>query len=282
MKIAEKALPGLRFRLSIRTTITALIGIILFFIYELLPEPLNHLVRDIGMAFLIAAIVTEIYERYAREAAASESAEEIVGKLVSDILDRGVWRELREQIVEKVAVRKATRVELRLFSQGAGGGNRLRLWVKITYRLSSLRSRTKDVDIVHFLDSYMRDDALGLPRFISFVVGGNHEQLSHSQTRIKKVVTLGPRGSPDIPVEVEREELVYIPGAYSLLTGDLTELKSVTLSEEPIDTRVTLNFSMFDERNLQVNQPYESGRYLLPGQALEFRFTRNEQNEQQA
>jgi hypothetical protein len=186
MKLAEKIVSGLRVQLSIRTAVTLLIGLGLFGVYGGFSEPWDHFVRDVGMAFLIAAIVTEIYERYAREAAAAESAEQIVSKLISDIVDPGVWRELREQILEKVAIRQSTTVQLKLGPAISPNDNRHRLWVNLTYRLTSLRSRVKDVKVVHFLDAYMRDSSLGLPRFIRIVMDGRVESLAASQDRFEK------------------------------------------------------------------------------------------------
>src|SRR5687767_6136827 len=114
MKLAETLLTPLRSKMWIRNAVTFGIGVLGFAVHTLFPSPYDHLVRDIGMAFMVAAIVTFVYERYAREAAATETAEDIVSKVIGDIVDAGVWREMRGQILDKVAVRRATSVQLKL------------------------------------------------------------------------------------------------------------------------------------------------------------------------
>ena len=249
------------------------IGIALFATYHRLEEPFDELARDIGMAFAIAAIVTGIYEAYARSRAATETFEDILAKIMGDIVDSSIWAEMREQILEKTAVRRATAIQLKVMPLDPPESGRMKLWVGMQYRVSSLRSHDQEVPLLHFLDWYMADPKHKLPRFIRIVVDGDVEPLRPGQHRFEKRVLVSRRGNGDVPVLIEREELIYIPGAYNLIVSDLTELESVALWEAPPAICVHLN-CMFDECDLDLEKAFTPGRYILPGQSLEFRFTR--------
>ena len=238
---------------------------------RLAEEPWNEISRDIGMAFGIAAIVTITYEGYARQRAAAETMEDLLGKIVDDIVETRTWEEMRQQILEKTAVRRSMTMQMSLRNDATLPTGQRVLFVDSGYRLASLRSHVQEVTVLHFLDSYMRKKASPMPRFTQIMIDGDAVDLSTVGDRFETKVTLPARGSADVPVSIQREEIVHIPGAYTVIMSELTELESITMVDLPKDVEVQAN-CIFDEPFLKPGIAMHPGRVLLPGQCVEIRF----------
>lgn len=243
-------------------------GLVMLSGQSLLRNPFAEIVRDAGIALLIAAIVTMTYEAYARERFAVETLEELLGKLIGDIVERRTWDEIRQQILEKTAIRRETAVHLKLGKGDERG--RFVLWTLMEYRLCGLRSRREEVPVVHWLDQYMKDDSTPYPRFIHIEVDGVSKALPTD--RYHESVQVGPREAPGKQIVIEREELVHVPGAYTLVMSELTELETIDLwSQLPPGIKVQVSCHMKDE-DLHPDVAVMPRRVLLPGQCVEIRF----------
>lgn len=274
MKPLREKLQAPRVRLWVRTVLVFLLGLACLFLYDLenIGDTWRHVLRDLGIALLIGALVTFIYERYARERAAAETIEQVLERVIGDLIDTQTWREIREQILEKRAIRKGTQIRLRLsLLEGSTSPHVCKLWMETTYELSSLRSHEHDHDIVHFLDAYMNNLQRGTPRFVRVDLDGAQQTIPPNESMIKLRVKLAGRDAKPLQVRIIREELVYYPGAYTFIMSELTALEYVTLEDVPPDMRVIVN-CMFHEQELTASKPLRWSRYLLPGQCLEMRF----------
>src|SRR5437868_1385177 len=95
-----------RWHFRIWTFVVFVAGIGLIAFQSSMPaEVLKEVSRDLGIAFVTAGAVTLIYERYARERAAAESVDDVLAKIIGDVVDERLWRELRDQILSKDAIR---------------------------------------------------------------------------------------------------------------------------------------------------------------------------------
>jgi hypothetical protein len=247
------------------------VGLLGFAGAHLAQKPWDEVSRDIGMAFVIAAIVTTTYEGYARQRAAAETMEDLLDKIVGDIVEKRTWEEMRQQILEKTAVRRSTIIRMKMRRDQNLPESQRVLWVNTDYRLANLRSHTQEEPVLHFLDGYMRIDDAELPRFVRITIDGDVEDLTKVGDRFEKKVTLPARGDADVPVSIEREEVVYVPGAYTLIMSELTELESITMWDIPEDVEVEVN-CIFDEKFLNSGTAFRPNRVLLPGQCVEVRF----------
>lgn len=236
-------------------------------------------VGEIGTALVIAAVVTIVYEAQAREEFARATVGDTIEKMMGDIVSPGVWNEMREQLLKKVAVRKHMNVRfsvLRPPQLSNLGTGRCILRVTMDYRLAGLRSEAREVEVNHFADRFMRDEDLGLPEFRRVEIDGRLQSLSKKDEFRGKVKVDG-RELPGKRVLLERDEIVYFPGAYNLLMSELTELESLSLHEAPPDVKVVLNYfdnDCFREVELTRDLSVMPNRYFLPGQSVEVRFER--------
>lgn len=249
--------------------LTAGIGLLLW-THGTREAQLNEIRRDLGIALIIAAIATLTYEAYARERFAVETLEDMLGKVIGDIVDPQTWTEMRQQILEKTAVRRATTVRVKIKPLPDDDRHRAILWTLMEYRLTGLRSHNEEVHVFHWLDKYMKEPAIGLPRFIRIEINGVKQHVAHGATKFEFDVPVGIRGSRGVPIVVEREELVYLPGAYTLIMSELTELESVSVWEAD-DIEVEVN-CLLKEARVHPDAAFTPQRTLLPGQCVEFRF----------
>lgn len=257
------------------------LGLILLWRYHLLISPFAEIARDFGLALLIATVSATTYEIYARERLRVETLEDLLGKLIGDIVESQTWNEIREQILEKKAIRRNTQVHLKLRRLDGDPFGRFVLWILMEYRLVGLRSRKENVDVSHWLDEYMREPGSSWPRFIRVEIAGIRKRLESGAMRFDESVEVGERGSAGKSVEIEREELVYVPGSYTLVMSDLTELEQIDLWEDPPADLGLVASCLMRDQELQPDVAVMPGRVLLPGQCIEIRFFVRERTEVQ-
>lgn len=212
-----------------------------------------------------------MYETYAREVLAGETMTKVVEAVMGDLFDTQLWDELRRQLLGKTDVRRELSVTARLERESGLPLHKAVLWLSITYRLHPLRAETKLLRVYHYLDRFMRDEERDLPRFTHIAIGEE---------------VIDPRGLPGVfdhnvdiqdwpdglPVVVERKEIVYTPGSYSLIMSDLTAVEIVRLQDVPSDVDVEVNWTLDDAHTLKQYDACPVRRMLLPGHAIEFRF----------
>jgi hypothetical protein len=231
-------------------------------------------IREVGIAFLIASLVTYSYESRARQEFADATVNRVLEIVMGDIVDTKIWKEMREQILEKEGVRRNATVRFRLYRPGGMESGRCVLGVTLEYRLGCLRSRTRDLVVKHFVDSFMADPVLGLPRLDRVEIDGMTEPLP-DVTAFEKTIAAS-RDKDPVLILVERREIVYFPGAYNFLMSELTELEQISLHEVPDDVKVTVNCFM-KPLLLTVKNAIKLDRFLLPNQSIEVRFERKDQ-----
>lgn len=238
-------------------------------------ETTHDLLNEFGIAIVIAAIVTLMYETYAREVLASETMTRVVAAVMGDLFDTQLWDELRRQLIEKTAVRKELSVTARLERDPALPNYQAILWLSMSYRLHPLRkSADQELYVRHYLDRFMHNKTLDLPRFTHIAVGGEVVDPRGLRGTFEQQVT-SDEWDDGVPVVVERKEIVYTPGSYSLLMSDLTSVEIIRLQDVPRDVTVEINWTLDTPHGLNEYQACAVRRMLLPGHAIEFRFNPN-------
>ena len=237
----------------------------------------HHLFRDVGIAFMVAAVVTAIYELHARTRFDRATMTGVLGSIYNDIVDGSVWEEIRQQILDKELVRKGGDITISLKRNDSLPKGQHIVWLEFEYDLTGLRSAHRRVELRHFLDSFMSNPALNLPRFDQIVIGdkvykGNalKECIDNNGVFKKRLSIEGREGKP-IRIIVERQEIVYVPGAYNLIMGELTDGIRIHLEQITEDIELEVNMKG------RVDKIEEDGflhcrKFFLPGQGVEFRF----------
>lgn len=233
----------------------------------------HDVLNEFGIAIVIAAVVTLMYETYARKALASESMTKVFEVVMGDVFDNRLWAEMRTQLLEKAAIRRAFSVRISLEPDSRLGNTRAVLWVAISYRVDALRSQTDKVKIYHYLDHFMRDDNTKLPRFTDISVGSEVIDPRKIDVEFERELSLKewPAG---VPIIVERREIVYMPGSYNLIMSDLTEVEIIRVENFLDDVDVDIYWTLQKPLRMKAFEACRINRMFLPGHAIEFRFNR--------
>ncbi|MBD0373256.1 MAG: hypothetical protein ICV60_20625 [Pyrinomonadaceae bacterium] len=248
---------------------------------ELLPE----LFRDLGIAFVVAILVTYIYETYSRSHYDRENFEQLLSTFVGEVFHPDIWDEIKDQIIAKSLIREDVKVELSLEElEGLPAGQHV-LYMKLSYSLYGLRSAPQEnVKLQHFLDKHSMDVAKDLPRFEKIHVGDKRYDTADAVkekcadgTFTDVIPQLQPRNSErPIKIVTERRELAYAPGSYYLVMSELTKEATIELLQLPEDMTAEVEiWPHTDSTPLVKGTPWELKNHIvLPGQGFEFRFKR--------
>lgn len=241
--------------------------------------------RDIGIAFLVAAIVTLIYETYSRTRFDLERMEGILDTVLGSNIPTDVWEEVKNKIIQRTVIRRDAIVRLKVHR---GSDERVIISIEFSFDLFGLKTEPRKVKVQHELYNHIEDRNIGLPCFDWVRVANQFYEISelqdgHSADGFVTLQTgtlifeveLEPRGTPHpIPVAVARREIANLPGSYHLIMTELTQRITFYLDEiDPeIETEVSIrphdeNFSL-----KKTNRLYVFGGILLPGQGFEIQF----------
>lgn len=247
----------------------------------------HHIIRDIGIAFLVAVIVAAIYELHARSRFDIETMTGVFNTVMQDVVRPDIWSEVKAQVIEKVMIREDVNIKFEILNKAElqktepnlqlPSGAAV-LWMKFEYDLYSLRSgKWKGVPLSHSLDDHIPHG--NLPCFTKIVIGDkSYPTHNVEKGEFTTGVDLEPKGGHPIHVITERREIAYLPGSYNLTMWELT--KGITLSLSgalPDGIEVSVNIRPHTEKALlELHSDLEfKNILLLPGQGIEFRFKRN-------
>lgn len=219
--------------------------------------------RDIGIAFLVAAVVSGIYEFNTRSVEEHETVLDTINRAMSAFIPDGVWTEVKEQVLHRKAIRHNVQIEMRIrrsieLSSGATvpmPPGQAALWMRYSYELQALTPSATQLPIQHELDYFMRNEALNLPRFDRVVILGPDAEvprvyegatlgaISDDKGLIKlegsNSITVPPQASEKrVGVITERYEIVNTPGYYYLVMRELTARDEST-ARPTVTVRIT-------------------------------------------
>lgn len=173
---------GLPSNVWLNVTVAVFIGIVALAISIFIKgKPFfSELIRDIGVAFVVAGVVSAVYEYSTRSIAEHETLLNTINRSMSAVVPDPVWKEVIDQVLHRNAIRRNVKIELRLSRDVVlGNGTKIRLppnravlWMSLGYDLFSMASTGSRVNVEHELDYHMWDDELKLPRFDSVSVVG--------------------------------------------------------------------------------------------------------------
>jgi hypothetical protein len=270
-----------RFRLTrtlyLLNGLVFVIGVIILYQTPNPQEPIEEIFHEVGMAFVIAVTITTIYEGYVRGRLTAETMEGALRIIMNDFIEPATWREVRDQILDKIAIRRHMVVEVRVRKLPGDLHNHYLLWTSMAYSLENLRSHPKNVRVYHALDRYMHESQSSLPRFTSIKIDDVSGKIPHDAAPFDQHVDLAPRGTPGRDIVIQREELISVPGAYILVMSELTDFTRLEVSELPEGLKMQLScFPDPDVNFSHAGRVVSIDRRLLPGQCVELRFFPND------
>jgi hypothetical protein len=196
---------------------------------------------------------------------------------MNDFIEPVTWREVRDEILDKVAIRRHMVVEMKIKKLPGDLANHYLLWTSFSYSLENLRTHRKSVPVYHALDRYMHEAHPDLPRFTLIQVDDVRGSIPAEAAPFDQKLDVGPRGTPGREIVIQREELISIPGAYFIVMSELTDFARLEVSELPEGLTVQLN--CFPGRDVDIDQidiDHNGGvvdvdRHILPGHCIETR-----------
>jgi hypothetical protein len=293
--MSNTAHPGTRrSRQSLVWSITLIIvlvalGVLLLLWYpKIAGETLRELVRDIGMALLVSAVVGGLFELYRSTRLHVETMRDVVDLTMGEKVTPEVWLELRDLIETRRVVRKSVRIECIL--EPSLAAHEAILQIKQKYELHALTPTSDYFKVEHELDYHMRKDELKLPKFKDitikvpgvpgvteahlFKIDEGSIQSNYPDGKVSVEIRLLPRGSQPALVSVERHELVHVPGSYNLYSAELMKGLSVTFTKCIYEVKPEIFVRPHGHgMGLElVDGQWSCDHLLLPGQGIEMKF----------
>jgi hypothetical protein len=239
-----------------------------------------HIARDIGIALLVACIVSSIYEIHTRSILDLARIESVLKTVLASNIPKEAWEQVNTEILQRTVIRRNFEIRLRLRSDPNLSVTQRVLALETSYDLQGLRSQAVKYTLQHAVDREMWNESLGLPRFESVTIG--KETLTGDVLR-SHVDAEGVFALPNIELQsqnplhvvVRRSEITNKPGTYHLILPELTQGIKVYFDEVPSD--IDPDVKIWSDKGFATLQPAGNGIWyfegvMLPGQALSFRF----------
>lgn len=271
-----------------------------------LSQSLQEIFRDIGISFIVAGLISLIYEWSTRTAEKLGEMRTIVETFLKTFIPDKIWKEIENEVLLRKVFRSNLKMEIEIFESEIKIGQdnisiptgKAVIKTKVNYDLYSVSSFDDKIKIRHFLDWHMRNDEMNLPRFTSMKINDGSERLFtdenltnlfDSKLGCLTIEINEPKFSKDkgISIGVERYELVNIPGLYTLVmpemvipSDDINSSISISfINDENIrkDLNITINnwFNSVGHNFLKTGQKYEwkFNKVMLPGQGFSIVFS---------
>jgi hypothetical protein len=246
-------------------------------------EYVYDITRDLAIGFIVAVVVTFIYEVFARRRYEDKNFINTLQVIMNEVIHQDVWGEIRNQVIEKNMMRENVEIRLSLEHEEGLQKGQMVLCLEVDYDLCGLRSRQERAKIRHYLDDHIKCKEKKLPRFemVEIVDRANY-QGPGLRKKVKNgvfsadVILRSRYERQQLRINTRRKEITYVPGSYIFMMGELTRGISFKLeglpreieahlhmwphTEKPVPLKTGITFTEFDET------------VLLPGQGCEFRF----------
>jgi len=200
--------------------------------------------------------------------------------ILSDIVHPLVWQTVRNQIVERTAIREKNEITLSLEDvQGLPNGQMV-LCIDYKYELRSLRAESVHFEIHHYLDAHVQCAENNLPEFERVEIGSTNYSGSKLEEKIEDgmfsvTLELQPGYQGCVPVRTKRREVIYVPGSFNLVMNELCAGVRINLDKIPAGILAHVR-GPHGSKPVPLQGHSKLNNFeeiLLPGQGFEFRFT---------
>jgi hypothetical protein len=261
---------------------------------------LAHIARDVGIACIVAVVVTGIYELHMRTILETEKMEDVLATVLKYNVPKNVWDEVNKNVLKRDVIRRNVEIEFEVKQDKSLPPGLAFLSMKYSYDLYRLKSNSSNVQVQHaILLDY--NDLAGFDEVLITDPKGktvaNYKWEEHQQDGRLKVfnheVHLEPSydfkndrfdDSKAVHVINERTEIINLPGTYVLGIPELME----GTNEKPIKVHVKIPANLNIEPVIDtqwsehaftfIGDDKEDGRHswvytgiLLPGQFFDIR-----------
>lgn len=283
------------------TLLVLLVGLILIILVAtVLKEPkegedkpvnyvFHHILRDVGIAFIVAAIVTVAYGSILDFHRVSDA----ISMMIGEDVPQSVWDSAKTQIFERSVFRGNYEARWVVQIDGSLPPDQAILKTRFSYDLYGLKPQPSVYTVRQELENIHLRSADGrLPRFDSVLIADKMYTGDELNPMVKDgLLTLPPVNlnawkktdarselseNSGIRIIFERTEIINIPGSYNVVLSELT--KDITLEIEHPDS-VRHELKEWFERGSQGFKflggwYYKLNGIVLPGQSISVHFWR--------
>lgn len=205
----------------------------------------QELLRDIGIACVVAVVVTVIYESGTRSVERREAVLSGIDTAMAEFIGKNGWKDLEQEVLRGHRIRRNVDIEFKIsrkarLSNGkyiTAPPGQVILWMKYGYDLYAIDPAAASERVQHELAYEMWNPELGIPRFekVTLIRDNGTKEDPWEGERLARIykdgsVVLGPDivnlPAPQLnqPVRIvsERYELMSAPGSYNLVMPELT------------------------------------------------------------
>lgn len=243
----------------------------------------DALVRDLGIAFLVAFFLTVVMEWYARTRLQEEVRSGVVEATLKRFIPEVMFEEVHRSVMSAKLLKKGWRIEMALHSDPMVSKEDPSLYVShtvLSYELLNLTgSPVQEIYSSGLDEDVVARDARGpLPRFNQIVIGDQvftgdaiEKRLSYGNGIHFQVPFTVGRGATQITVDVT--EVVRVPDTFTWSTSRPTEGFAVSIESDSIpDIRFSVLALHPDRYRLKETVPgrrWEFPRGILPWQGFQ-------------
>jgi hypothetical protein len=246
----------------------------------------HDILRDLGIAFIISALVTLAYEIYARTRFDLAKIETLLDTVYGSGIPPRIWDSIKDTLLSRRVLRQDSVLHLRVERDPSVGTGNVVLELDLSYDLLNLLPKEHTYEVVHGLDEHIA--TAHLPHFLeasvgecSDTIGGSDPwqskkcDMSVEKGRLLLRVPLpAAKENTAVPVRITRHEFRWCPGSYYLIMSEITDRFRVYLDECAEDVNVTLFlYPAALQVDLTANHIAIINEPLLPGYCLEFKLT---------
>jgi hypothetical protein len=237
----------------------------------------HDVVRDLGLALLIAAIVSTLYELNSRTVFDLDRLEGVLKTVLASNVPPSVWDQVNREILQRQVIRKNVDFRVTLTSDVNLPEPQKVLKITFAYDLYSLGPTKIKYTLTNELGS-VGSPQKKLPRFESATIGNTVYQgeslikLINDRTLTIKDIEIRP--TDPVHIEVVRSEIIYTPGNYDIAMSELTDSIRVHIDSGGI---LRGDVKIWSDKASATLSPagdmWFFNGVMFPGQRISIRFT---------
>jgi len=244
--------------------------------------------RDIGIALVVAVVVTAVFELYARTQETVEAATAIYDINMSTALTGRVWNEVKTQLLNKHLLRQKAEMRIRVERSPQLLPDQILINVEFTYDLVNVSDPSADIDaskgitLRHNL-AYNAIPQMNIPRFEFLVIDESPDSADNKTLSSGELKNATQAGYQEFTVHLKkgqqahvrtgRVELANVPGSWTNFMNEYTEgLRVYLAGDSTIDAVVTVRPRPPSDPLSKTGNSLTLPFVILPGQAVQMRF----------
>jgi len=240
-------------RIWVSAGLATVFGIIIILLSKFMPHtensfPWGEVSRDVGIAFIVAGIISIIYEWSTRTTEKKIEMKSILDESLSTFIPNVVWNEVKTEVLLRKVFRSNMELRLKVlegefkFDDKADSikipEDKIVLKTILSYNLYGISTGNSNVDVKHHLDQHMRNNDMRLPCFTSATIkGGENESKIYIGDELAALVDsrtgcLSLSGKNNVKTSylnqtnptvicIERYEIVNVPGLYTMVMPEM-------------------------------------------------------------